>query len=229
MRAVLITVAALGLILALGACTAEEGAARANVTNAQADATRAQTDATRAQTAAQAERAAIDNTIARAAIPGAVAGWQVAYLGLGLAVAVLAVGGAVVLMTWVQRRAALVYPNDRGLFPVVRLGGRNGAVVLVDPNRSPGVTVLTLTPEGPAIRQPLALTEGATLHLTGQAASIQAAVAMTPKKGAPPPARVAPSPMIDLTPRVLSAPMPAITELEPAHVDRLLELAAPDD
>lgn len=221
MRAVLITVAALGLILALGACTAEEGAARANVTNAQAD-------ATRAQTAAQAERAAIDSTIARGSIPGAVAGRQVAYLGLGLAVAVLAVGGAVVLMTWAQRRAALVYPNDRGIFPVVRLGGRNGAVVLVDPNRSPGITVLTLTPEGPAIRQPLALTEGATLHLTGQAASIQAAVAMTPKKGAPP-ARVAPSPMIDLTPRVLSAPMPAITELEPAHVDRLLELAAPDD
>lgn len=221
MRSVFLTVAALGLILALGACTPEESRARANVTNAQAD-------AARAQTAADAERAAIDNAIARGTIAGAVAGWQIAFVGLGFAAAVLAVGGAVVLVTWGQRRAALIHPNDRGLFPVVRLGGRRGAVVLVDPNRSPGVTIFTLPPDGPAVRQPLAMTEGAALQLTGQAASIQAAVAMTPKKGAPQ-ARVAPSPMIDLTPRVLSAPMPAITELELAHVERLLELTAPDD
>lgn len=220
MRSVLFAAAALGLILALGACTPEEGAARANVTNAQAE-------ATRAQTAAQTERATIDNTIARGTIAGAVAGRQIAYAGLGLAAAVLAVGGAVVLVTWGQRRAALVYPNDRGLFPVVRLGGRRGAVVLVDPNRSPGVTILTLPTEGPAVRQPLPMTEGATLHLTGQAASVQGMVAMTPKKAQL--ARVAAPSMIDLTPRALSAPMPAITDLTPAHVERLLELTAPDD
>jgi hypothetical protein len=220
MRSVFFAVAALGLILALVACSPEEGRARANVTNAQAD-------AARAQTAAQAERAAIDNAIARGTIDGAIAGRQIAYVGLGAAAAVLAVGGALVLVTWGQRRAALVYPNDRGLFPVVRMGGRRGAVVLVDPNRSPGVTILTLPADGPAVRQPLAMTEGAALHLTGQAASIQGMVAMTPKKA--PPARVAAAPVIDLTPRALSAPMPPITELEPAHVDRLLELTAPDD
>lgn len=213
---------AVGLALAAGVQAVDTWRA-GELVRAQADA-----DAIRAraavETAALAARARVDLAGDLAAQPAAVAARTVAYLGLGLAVAVLAVGLALAGVRWLSLRAALVYPTPGGQFPIIRESGRQWAA-LIDPNRSPGLAMI----DGAGrVTMPLQLTEGAALQMTAQAAAVAMTAAATRHPGTP--SNVAHAVDAAAT-RVagLSMPMPQVTRLDVAHVDRLLELTAPDD
>ena len=195
----------------------------AELVRAQADAEAIRARAA-VETAAQAARARVDLAGDLAAQPAAVAARTVAYLGLGLAVAVLAVGLALAGVRWLTLRSTLVYPTPGGQFPVIRESGRQWAA-LIDPNRSPG---LALIDGGGRVTMPLQLSEGAALQMTAQAAAVAMTAGATRHAGAA--SNVAQAVDAAAT-RVaaLSMPMPQVTRLEAAHVDRLLELTAPDD
>lgn len=133
-------------------------------------------------------------------------------------------GLALAGVRWLSLRAALVYPTPGGQFPIVRESGRQWAA-LIDPNRSPGLAMI----DGAGrVTMPLQLTEGAALQMTAQAAAVAMTAAATRHPGAP--SNVAHAVDAAAT-RVagLSMPMPQVTRLDVAHVDRLLELTAPDD
>jgi len=213
---------AVGLALAVGVQAVDTWRA-GELVRAQADAEAIRARAA-VETAALAARARVDLAGDLAAQPAAVAARTVAYLGLGLAVAVLAVGLALAGVRWLSLRSTLVYPTPGGQFPVIRESGRQWAA-LIDPNRSPG---LALIDGAGRVTMPLQLTEGAALQLTAQAAAVAMTAGATRHAGAA--SNVAQAVDAAAT-RVaaLSMPMPEVTRLEAAHVDRLLELTAPDD
>ena len=222
------TLTALGFLLAVGLAMAVGLQAvdtwrAGELVRAQADAEAIRARAA-VETAALAARARVDLAGDMAAQPAAVAARTLAYLGLGLAVAVLAVGLALAGVRWLSLRSTLVYPTPGGQFPVIRESGRQWAA-LIDPNRSPG---LALIDGAGRVTMPLQLTEGASLQLTAQAAAVAMTAGATRHAGAA--SNVAQAVDAAAT-RVaaLSMPMPQVTRLEAAHVDRLLELTAPDD
>ena len=137
--------------------------------------------------------------------------------GSGLAAVTLA-------SKWDKRRQ--VYPNQAGQFPVIRVSGR-GWQGLVDPNRAPGhVTMIGGAPETVT---PLALSEGAHIAL-GQQASAVAAVAAASQGGAGTLGR----PRLDVADMLgpaadYPAPMPEVIDIDPSHVDRLLELTGEEN
>ena len=222
------TLTALGFLLAVGLAMAVGLQAvdtwrAGELVRAQADAEAIRARAA-VETAALAARARADLAGDLAAQPAAVAARTVAYLGLGLAVAVLSVGLALAGVRWLSLRSTLVYPTPGGQFPVIRESGRQWAA-LIDPNRSPG---LALIDGAGRVTMPLQLTEGAALQLTAQAAAVAMTAGATRHPGAPSNVGAA----IDAAATraaALSMPMPEVTRLEAAHVDRLLELTAPDD
>ena len=222
------TLTALGFLLAVGLAMAVGLQAvdtwrAGELVRAQADAEAIRARAA-VETAALAARARADLAGDLAAQPAAEAARTVAYLGLGLAVAVLSVGLALAGVRWLSLRSTLVYPTPGGQFPVIRESGRQWAA-LIDPNRSPG---LALIDGAGRVTMPLQLTEGAALQLTAQAAAVAMTAGATRHPGAPSNVGAA----IDAAATraaALSMPMPEVTRLEAAHVDRLLELTAPDD
>lgn len=151
---------------------------------------------------------------------------RAAALSFGL-VALVAVGigagsGLAAVWLWGQwDRRRQVYPNKAGQFPVIRVSGK-GWQGLVDPNRAPGhVTMIGGAPETVT---PLALSEGAHIAL-GQQASAVAAVAAASQGGAGMLGR----PRLDVADMLgpaadYPAPMPDVVDVDPAHIDRLLEL-----
>lgn len=213
---------AVGLALAVGIQAVDTWRA-GELVRAQADAEAIRARAA-VETAAQAARARVDLAGDLAAQPAAVAARTVAYLGVGLAVAVLAVGLALAGVRWLSLRSSLVYPTQGGQFPVIRESGRQWAA-LIDPNRSPG---LALIDGAGRVTMPLQLSEGAALQLTAQASAVAMTAGATRHPGAP--SNVAAA--IDAAATraaALSMPMPEVTRLDAAHVDRLLELTAPED
>lgn len=213
---------AVGLALAVGVQAVDTWRA-GELVRAQADAEAIRARAA-VETAALAARARVDLAGDLAAQPAAVAARTVAYLGLGLAVAVLAVGLALAGVRWLSLRSTLVYPTPGGQFPVIRESGRQWAA-LIDPNRSPGLALIDAAGQ---VTMPLQLTEGAALQMTAQAAAVAMTAGATRHPGAPSNVGAA----IDAAATraaALSMPMPEVTRLEAAHVDRLLELTAPDD
>ena len=213
---------AVGLALAVGLQASDAWRAGALVrAQADADAIRAKANV---EAAAAVARARADLALDLAAQPAAAAGRAIAYIGLGLAVAVLAVGLAVAGVRWLTLRSNLVYPTQGGQYPVVRESGRQWAA-LVDPNRLPGAAMI----DGAGrVTTPLQLSEGAAVALAAQAAAVAMTAGATRHPGAP--SNVAQAVDAAAT-RVagLSMPMPQVTRLDAAHVDRLLQLTAPDD
>ena len=213
---------AVGLALAVGLQAVDTWRA-GELVRAQADADVIRSRAA-VETAALAARARADLAANEAVQPAAVLGRQVAALGMGLAVAVLAMGLALTGVRWLSLRSTLIYPTPGGQFPVIRESGRQWAA-LVDPNRSPGVALI----DGAGrVTMPLQLSEGAALQMTAQAAAVAMTAGATRHAGAA--SNVAQAVDAAAT-RVasLSMPMPQISRVEPAHIDRLLELTAPDD
>lgn len=124
---------------------------------------------------------------------------------------------------WDQRRQ--VYPNRAGQFPILRVSGQ-GWQGTIDPNRAPGH--VTMIGSAPDIVTPLALSEGAHIAI-GQQASAVAAVAAASQGGAGMLGR----PRLDVADMLgpaadYPAPMPEVIDVDPAHVDRLLAMTAPE-
>lgn len=150
-------------------------------------------------------------------------------VGLGLALVFGGLAGAAGLYRHTvntTNRARRVEPTASGQFPLVRVSGP-GWQGWLDPNRAPGH--VTLLGDGPAVTIPLVLSEAGHVQLAQYAGGVAAITAATRHEG--PGGRAAlqaAAPML-LQPQTLAAPLPEVTEADPAHIDRLLALAGPED
>lgn len=206
-----------GLVLAAGLVLRDLDpayrAARASEQQAKAAAAWARTEREQARAAAEARQAP-----ARAAL-----------VTWGLSVAVGVAGGAgaalvVLLVVKAANKARRIEPTASGQFPLVRVKGP-GWQGWLDPNRAPG-NVTLIGDKAPAVRQPLALSEAGHVQLAQFAGGVAAIAAATRHEGAGKAAIDAAAPMIQ---QPLSMPLPAVTEADPAHIDRLLALQGPAD
>lgn len=201
------------------------------------------------EAAAKARRAEVAAQTAVETKDAAVFARRALYGGVGVAGFVLLVGGSYAVAVWATRRASEIHPTQGGQFPLVRVKGR-GFVGVVDPNRAPSSVTVFRTPTVfdaarqaraalrgqaagevvyPQVAQPTPLSEGATLALAGQAT---AAAMMAGATRHPTTSRAGILPAIESVnrPPTLSTPFPPIEVFEDAdHIDRLLQLAAPDD
>lgn len=242
-RFALLTLVAAVAILTLSAC-GEAGTIKAQ---AEADAIRqkAQSEAEAAYqaTAAQAAKDRVEIETAQTAKAGAIAGRTVAYFGFGLAAAILTVGLALAVVTYVNKRAGLIYPTDGGQFPLVKVWGPGWSGV-IDPNRSPGVAIVKaptkvdhLTAQvgrlrgrpvelaGPQVEQPKTLSEAGILQLTAQAAAVAMTAGATRYPGSVKSANVRDAVEGAITRATVITPaLPPVEDIEPSHVDRLLLL-----
>jgi len=100
----------------------------------QADKIKSEADIERAKAQAQEN-----------ALPAASAGWAIGYLGAGVGVLVVVVGLAFAVVAWTNKRASSIYPDKRGLFPVVVRQGL-GWVAYHDPNRALGSATVARVP-----------------------------------------------------------------------------------
>ena len=185
--------------------------------------------ASQEQAKAAAEWARTQREQARAAADVRQAPARAALVTGGLAVAVGGTGGAgaalvVLLVVKAANKARRVEPTASGQFPLVRVSGP-GWQGWLDPNRAPG-NVTLIGDKAPAVRQPLALSEAGHVQLAQFAGGVAAIAAATRHEGAGKAAIDAAAPMIQ---QPLSMPLPAVTEADPAHVDRLLALQGPAD
>ena len=185
-------------------------AARASQERAKAAAEWARAEREQAKAAAEAEQAP-----ARAAL-----------VTWGLAVAVGVAGGAgaagvALLVVKAANKARRVEPTASGQFPLVRVGGR-GWQAVIDPNRAAGH--VTMLGTGPAVSQPLALSEAAHVALAQQASAVAAIAAASHGMG-----KASLDVASMLQPQSLAAPMPDVVDVDPTHIDRLLELTGPAD
>jgi hypothetical protein len=197
----------------LKAARARQAAAEARIVEAKAD-----------KAAAKAQAAA---RIAGETADEAVFALQVVLLGAGLAGFVFLVGGAVGAVILLNRRAAQIHPTKGGQFPLVMVGGRDWAGYY-DPNRSPS-SVTAFDRRTGAFAQPTPLSEAATVALAGQATAAAMVAAATRH---PSTSRANMLTAVDavMTPATLSKPLPPVEVIEDAdHIDRLLQLTAPDD
>lgn len=129
----LVAVFIIGLMAArtMAETSSEVQAAIAEQERAKAEALRAQADAERAAAAeawTQAEAA-------RQALPEQAAAQRWWALGPAIAGTIIFVGGALALVTWLQIRARIVYPNADGLYPIVIDRKLGGGMVIADTSR----------------------------------------------------------------------------------------------
>lgn len=183
--------------------------------------------ASQEQARAAAEWARTERARAQAEADAAEAPARARAMTWALAVAVGVAGGAGLgLVAWfivnATNKARRIEPTASGQFPIVRAGGR-GWQAVIDPNRAPGH--VTLFGGGPAVSQPLALSESAHVALSQQASAVAAVAAAS--QGGKGKASLDVASM--LQPQTLAAPLPEVTEADPAHIDRLLALAGPAD
>jgi hypothetical protein len=106
------------------AAIAEQESAKAEALRAQAEAERAK--AAMAWTETEADKLALSEKAAAAR-------WWA--LSPAIAFSVLAIGGAFALVTWLQTRARIVYPNADGLYPILIDRKMGGALVIADTGR----------------------------------------------------------------------------------------------
>lgn len=205
------------LLLAVGAAFLHE--ANPGVQSARAAKARAEARIEQAKaTEAEAWAAAWSATAEERAQTMTAALWGLLLFTLaGLALAEVGV------LLYLRKRAQLVYPNKAGQMPVIRVSGP-GWAGLVDPNRAAGH--VTMIGQGPAVSQPLALSEPGHVAL-GQQASAVAAVAAASQGQGFGTGRASLDVASMMQPQSLAAPLPAVTEVDPAHIDRLLELTGP--
>lgn len=187
--------------------------------------------ASQQQAKAAAEWARTQREQARAAAEARQAPARAELVTYGLAVAVGVAGGAGLgLVVWLvvnaTSKARRIEPTASGQFPLVRVSGP-GWQGWLDPNRAPG-NVTLIGDKAPAVRQPLALSEAGHVQLAQYAGGVAAIAAATRHEGTAARAAIdAAAPMIQ--PQPLSMPLPAVTEADPAHIDRLLALQGPAD
>lgn len=201
------------------------------------------------EAAAKARRAEVAAQTAVETKDAAVFARRALYGGVGVAGFVLLVGGSYAVAVWATRRASEIHPTKGGQFPLVRVKGR-GFVGVVDPNRAPSSVTVFRTPTVfdaarqaraalrgqaagevvyPQVAQPTPLSEGATLALAGQATAAAMVAGATRH---PTTSRAGIMGAVEAVnrPPTLSRPFPAVEVVEDAdHIDRLLQLAAPDD
>lgn len=247
-RFALLTLVAVS-VWALSACgNGEAGRIKAQ---AQADTLRLQAqteaEAVRQAAAANAAKAQVELETAQAAKTGAITGRTVGYIGLGVGLAILAVGLSLAAVTYVNKRAGLIFPTESGQFPLVKVWGP-GWSGLIDPNRSPGVAIVTAPTKadqlvaqvarlrgrpvelvGPQVNQPTALSEAGTLQLAAQATAAGMTAAATRHPGS-----VRSANMRDVVEgvaraTVISPSLPPVEDVEESHVDRLLLQSSESD
>lgn len=212
--AILLAIAGLALWLLTGALDGDMRAARQQREWARTQREQARADAARAWSESWSDYA---DERAAALSFGLMA---LVAVGIGAGAGLLIVTGA---RQWDKRRQ--VYPNRAGQFPILRVSGRDWQGT-IDPNRAPGhVTMIGSAPETVT---PLALSESAHVAI-GQQASAVAAVAAASQGGAGMLGR----PRLDVADMLgpaadYPAPMPDVIDVDPAHVDRLLAMAAPE-
>jgi hypothetical protein len=173
----------------------------------------------REPTSYQVERASMSLQLARTMFP-----FQVAFrvlLGLVLLFTMGGLGWGAV--RWLNRRAATVYPDAAGLYPI-REGRVGRAKVFHDPNRIPtGTTVYAPGHQAINVQHPLAQGRmDVQRQVTGQAQATQALRAAVSGPSSLPPGQVLPLDLGDE--RRTSRPLPEVRELayEPSHIQRLL-------
>lgn len=201
------------------------------------------------EAAAKARRAEVAAQTAVETQDAAVFARRALYGGAGVAGFVLLVGGAYAVTVWATRRASEIHPTKGGQFPLVRVKGR-GFVGVVDPNRAPSSVTVFRTPTFfdttrqaraalrgqaagevvyPQVAQPTPLSEGATLALAAQATAAAMVAGATRH---PTTSRAGIMGAVEAVnrPPTLSTPFPTVEVVEDAdHIDRLLQLAGPDD
>jgi len=160
----IVTAAALGLMASgalwksqpgIAAAIARQEGAKAALLEAQAEAQRA--------AAAEAWIRADAHRLATGEIAAGIR-WR--ELGAGIAVAVLLVGAALAAVTWASVRARVVYPDRRGMWPIL-IDRRRGSLVVHDTGRALGP--VTIIGPGGDVAQPLPGSESAALQLATQA------------------------------------------------------------
>ncbi|MFZ2488954.1 MAG: hypothetical protein WAZ19_12650 [Anaerolineae bacterium] len=134
--------------------------------------------------------------------------------------------GAVIgitLRTVARRRH--IYPNSAGQFPVLQIGGADWQA-LVDPNRAPGHVTLIGNATTPTVATPLPLSEGGHVTLAQQASAVAAVTAASQATGG------TSRPRLDMAtimqPPSYPAPLPEVVDVDPTHVDRLLQITHAD-
>ena len=178
------------------------------------------------QAKAAAAWARTEREQAKAAAEAAEAPARARALTWALAVAIGVAGGAgagavILLVVKSANKARRVEPTASGQFPLVRVGGRDWQAI-IDPNRAPGH--VTMLGNGPAVSQPLALSEAAHVALAQQASAVAAIAAASHGMG-----KASLDVASMLQPQSLAAPMPDVVDVDPTHIDRLLELTGPAD
>lgn len=150
--AAVVVVALVAFTLALGLVLGVRSALEAPaVVGALAEQEQARADALRAQAAqawAAAARAESDARSWVASEDARALSLELAAYGLALALVVLTVGLALVAVGWAQRRAAVLYPNERGAWPVLIERRRNGALVVLDAGRLVGPALVIRADNG---------------------------------------------------------------------------------
>lgn len=130
--------------------------------------------------AAAAARAA-DSAEAAASLPAIAARNTLAGVGLGLAAFILSITGSLALGAWLHRRAASVFPNEAGQYPLLIERTRAGEIIIHDANRAVNPTLLispaNATPR--AITAPITADSAAQAQITTQAQAHQLLIAGT--------------------------------------------------
>lgn len=156
--------------------------------------------------------------------PARQAAYEFLVMGLAGAGVGLAVGGSVVLVQWGLRRSRMTHADANGLYPLHELRGR-GWVGLVDMNRqTTGAVFVRGGPAGlPELAAPKTDTDEAHMLATQRAQAVQAIAAATRHKDN---GRLDVASMLQ-PPQSLARPLPEVTDADPSHIDRLLELTGP--
>lgn len=213
--AIILAIGGLALWLITGALDSDMRAARQQREWARARQEQARADAARAWSTSWAgyadERAA------------ALTWGLVLFVSVGIGTAT---GFSIIWLLERRDKRRQVYPNESGQFPVLRVSGK-GWQGTIDPNRAPGH--VTIIGDAPETVTPLPLSEGAHVAI-GQQASAVAAVAAASQGGAGMLGR----PRLDVADMLgpgpdYPAPLPDVIDVDPAHVDRLLAMTAPED
>lgn len=138
-----------------------------------------------------------------------------------------ALGTLIALALRELARRRRVYPNASGQFPVLQIGGP-GWQGVIDPNRAPGHVTLIGAAGGaaPTVTTPLALSEAGHVTIAQQASAVAAVTAASQAEGGITRPRLDVAGMMQ--PTSYPAPLPDVVDVDPAHVDRLLQLTGAD-
>jgi hypothetical protein len=180
---------------------------------------------------AQADQAWSEAEAARNALPATTLRNTLVATGIGTGTLVLVIGSALALVAWLNKRAACIYPNDAGIYPVIVRRTWNGTTIVHDPNRALGPTTIYTTPtifnqltagQVATAQFPQAGGENAMLQLSTQAQAVSLLAATTRNQNEAHQARQLAQNLFGRP--AICAPLPPVkpSSLELSHVERLL-------